>query len=304
MAFFKWLLAVVICASITKMPGTVSERFHRLPANLSTEKKRVCANRGDALSLSCTLNLLGTKKASREWTLSWHSDGITFKKNATEKWQNSTHLSSSLRLHAVWSGEKLFTCVATRLSKTSKGLDTSLQTSTVVNVKSSTQCSIIGSRFIEQPNVNLFEVYWRPVKQPLKNVVYSLNICTEQPEGLPLNGVCPHYYTVKGWCFYSEKNIYNLNNTNGFICKANVSSRITVYRTFISSKVKDEDCELRCSTEKRFYLNIFRDLIPEPDAIEIVLIPSPVANMHVIPRPSREVRLIRSRMDKFQVALS
>lgn len=301
MAFFKWFLAVVICASITKMPGTVSERFHRPPATLSIEKERVCANRGDSLSLSCTLNLRGTKKASREWTLSWHSDGITFKKNATEKWQNSTHLSSSLRINAVWSGEELFTCAATRLSK--KDFDTSLHTSTVVNVKSPTQCSIIGSRFIEQPIVNLFEVYWRPVNTSLENVVYSLNICTE-PEDLPLNGVCPHYHTVKGWCFHSEKNIYNLKNTKGFICKANVSSGLTVYRTFISSKLKDEDCEHRCSTQKRFYLNIFRDLIPEPDAIEIVLIPSPVVNLRVIPRPSREVSLIWSRMDKFQVALS
>ena len=292
MTSFKWFLAVVINIYIIKIPGTVSEHFHRPLLTIRVEKERICVNKGDSLTLSCTLEVRGTKKAFKKWTLSWYCDGILFTKNATEKWQNSTHLSSFLRLNAVWSGEKSFTCVATRLPKSLEDLSTSLQTSSSVNVKSpDAQCNIIGSRFIEQPNIDLFEIYWRPVNTSSElNAVYTLNICTE-PDELSLNQVCPHYYAIKGRCFYSEKDVYKLTNTKGFICKANVSSGLALYRAFISYKVKGEECEYRCSTKKRFYLTTFREPIPESDAMEVVLIPSPVVNLRVNPRPSHEVRL-------------
>ncbi len=283
-----WFIATLINLSLIQVQGTVPERLNQTLVTLTTEKRQICANRGDSLTLSCTLAVHGTKKAFKKWTLSWYSEGTTFTKNVTKKWQNSSHLTLYLRLNAVWSGEKLFTCVASNAK-------TSIKSLSVIKVKSPGLCSIIGLRLMERALFDSVEIYWRPVKSS-ENVMYSLNICTE-PEGLLLSQACPYYKTVpmNSSCFYREEDVYNVPNTKGFTCMV-TGINLDFYdnhRAYVSSKVEGESCEHRCSADKRFYLSVFRDPFPEPDITEVVLIPAPIMRLRVITRAPREVSLVK-----------
>jgi hypothetical protein len=266
-------------------------------AELNNQPLVICANKGDTITLSCTLAVNDSKNASKKWTLSWQSEGRTFAENVTNRWQNSSHFTSYLTLNAVWSGdlEKLFTCVASGLVNNTK-TKLYIKATSLVKIKESDSCSIIGFRLLERPVIDVLELYWRP-SESLENVKYSLNICTE-PVWLLQNEVCPHYKRIhlNSSCFYRQRDVYKVPNTKGFTCMTKVKDlRLYDYqRAYISSRVQGDSCEHRCSAEKRFYLTIFRDPIPEPDYTEVVLIPAPVVKLRVITHAPRQVRLINA----------
>jgi hypothetical protein len=298
MLCLMWFIAILINFLLTRIQGTVPEGFNQPLVTLSVGKGQLCANRGDSLTLSCTLAVHGRKKSFKKWTLSWYSEGIIFTKNVTQKQQNSSHLTTHLRLNAIWLGDKLFTCVASRFAnnvKTTKA--SSLNSSSLVKVKSPVPCNIIGFRLMERPLLDSLDLYWRPITSS-ENAEYSLNVCSE-PDVLELNHVCLNYKRIhlNSSCFHREKDVYNLPNTKGFTCTAmNLDLRKhNNYRVYISSKVEGEICEQRCSDEKTFQINHFRNPFLEPDIThitEVVLTPTHVIRLRGIPRASREVSLI------------
>lgn len=298
MLYLVGVISILIKISLTEPHTPVQERFNQSLAKLSVEKEQICANRRDLLTLSCTLAVRNMKNVLKNWTLSWHSEGIPLTENATERWQNASRLTSQLRLNVDWSGEKLFTCVASQYASNVGKYLAFLNSTSVVKVRKPIHCDIIGFRLMEQPMFHTLEVYWRPVK-PAVNITYTMMLCAEELLDDDVTHVCPHYYSVNSSCFYRNNDLYNLPDTKGFTCTASVSfySGLNMYitnRVHISSKVERDSCEHRCSNDRRFYLTVSRELFPEPDTTEVVLIPTPVERLSVVARAPREVTLIWS----------
>ena len=246
------------------------------------------------MTISCTLAVHG-KTGVNNWTLSWFSEDGEVTKNATEIWTNSSHLTSYLKLDAVWSGEKSFTCViASRFSDDDKQpVKAALNSTSVVKVKKPTGCDIIGFRYLEKPLAHFptFEVYWKPTKT-LDTTAYTVNFCTEKKWfDLPTPYVCPLYHSINGSCSHREKDVYNVPNTKGFTCMASVSTTshssltrlLTEYvtsRAYIGSRNERESCEQRCSSEKKFVLRGFHEpFAEENDVTEVALIPPRIENL-------------------------
>ena len=288
---------IVIWISLIQIQGTVWKRFDQSLVRLRVEKQQVCANQGDTVTLRCTLFVRNTNKASEKWSVQWYSEGKRLTQNITEEWQNSTQLTSVLRLKTFWSGEKLFTCEASRFASDAQPL---LNSSTLVKVKTPTPCDIIGFRNIEELPHNTIEAYWRPPETTTEDVVYSLNLCKE-PDYLGSKNACPHYNTFNSSCFHMKKDLYGLPSTKGFICTTRMQASWRLgflgvsgyHKAYISRRVNGENCEYRCSDIKQLYITEFSFGPSEPNTITLVMIPVPIATLRVITRASREVSLIR-----------
>ena len=294
-------IVILINLSLIQTYGRVTERENQPLVTLN--KKEICANKGDTLTLTCTIAFNGTINAFTKWTTLWQSEGENLIENVTNRWQNSSHLTSYLRLNAVWSGEKLFTCVARQLGNNTNA--TYIKATSLIKVKASGFCKIIGLRLVERPVYHMLELYWRPV-QSSENITYSLNICTP-PEWLEQDQACWYKKTpLNSSCTYRERDVYNVPDTKGSTCMTTVT-RLNVYdyhRAYISSRVQGDSCEHRCSAEKRFYLHLTRDPYPEPNYTEVVLVPAPAVQLRHITRAPRQVGLINALMQAFKLHIT
>ena len=279
-------IVILINLSLIQTYGRVTERGNQPLVTLN--EREICANKGDTLTLSCTMAFNSTRNALTKWTLLWQSEGENLLENVTNRWQNSSHLTSYLRLNAVWSGEKLFTCVARQLVNNTNA--TSINVTSLIKVKASGFCRIIGLRFVERQVYDLLELYWRPV-QSSEIIKYSLNICTK-PEWMEQDQVC-QYLPINSSCIYRERDVYKVPNTKGFTRMTRVTGLrwYDYQRAYISSRVQGDSCEHRCSAEKRFRLSPFPDPLPEPDYTEVVLVPAPAVQLRHITRAPRQVKL-------------
>ena len=263
MLYLVGVISILVKISLTQR--LVWERNYRSLIHLNVERELICAKRGELLTLNCTLAIRNTN--IKNWTVSWKSEGIPLIENVTETWKNTSHLTSHLRLYAHWAGERLFTCMAQKHTSNVGEYVTLLNSTSDVKTKAPINCDIIGFRLIEKPMfLHSLEVYWRPVI-PAVNVMYKLKFCTESEEHLDedMTHVCPHYHAVNSACYYRDRNVYNLPDTKGFICSANIStfSGLSMYisnRVHISGRVAGESCEHRCSNEQRLYPTFSRDL--------------------------------------------
>ncbi|XP_028395910.1 uncharacterized protein LOC114519927 [Dendronephthya gigantea] len=291
-SFIAVLLSISVAGGKVQREKSSEETF----ATLSVEKREICANKGDSMTISCTL-VVHDKTSVNNWTLSWFAEDGEVTKNVTEIWKNSSHLTSYLKLDAVWSGEKSFTCViASRFTHDDQQpAKAALNSTTVVKVKPRTSCDIIGFRYLEKPlaSFSTFEVYWKPMKM-LDTTAYTLNFCTEAAWfdfDLPTPYVCPVYYSINGSCSYRKKNVYNVPNTKGFTCMASVSTtsyssltrllmEFVTSRAYIGCKGEGENCEHRCSKERKFILKRFHALFgQENDVTEVALIPARIEGL-------------------------
>lgn len=281
-----WFLAILANFIFLHTQGKVPRRDWVI---ISVEKRKICANKGNILTLRCTLSIQQRKESFKNWTLTWSTDGMNLRENVTEQWKNSSHLSANVKIHTSWSGNKLFRCVASRNG--SRNAKTFINSSTLVKVTTPTPCEMIGFRLVERPLVDSLELYWRPVTSS-KNLVYSLNVCTE-PYGLSMTELCASYSAIRitnSSCYQREKDVYNVPNTKGFTCMAtNFGLTLYDFRAYISSKLDGDNCENKCSIERRYYLSTFQEPYPEPDITEVVLIPTSITNLRVIARVPREV---------------